>query len=230
MFYPMAYNIEYLLYLLPGIILAMYAQAKVSTAFERYSRVRNSANLTGAQVARLILDKNALRDVKIEQVRGSMTDHYDPQEKILRLSESVYNVPSIAAVSVAAHEVGHALQDADGYKPLHIRSFLVPAAQLGSNISIYLVLLGLFIRSFSFLINIGIALFCVAVLFQLVTLPVEFNASKRAELELADGILPDSELEGTSTVLHAAALTYVASLLTAIGTLLHLLSISKRRD
>ena len=230
MMYPMYYNLEYLMYLLPGILLAMYAQAKVSSAFEKYSRVRNSVNLTGSQAARIILDRNGLQDVNIEQVRGSMTDHYDPRNKVLRLSETVYGQHSIAAVSVAAHEVGHALQDKEGYGPLTIRTYLVPAAQLGSNISIYLVMLGLFVSSFSFLVPVGIALFCIAVLFQLVTLPVEFNASKRAELELANGILPASELEGTNAVLQAAALTYLASLLTALGTLFHLLSLSKRRD
>lgn len=228
--YPMYYNLEYLLYMLPGILLAMYAQAKVTSAFQKYSRIRNSSNLTGAQAARYILDRNSLGDIKIERVQGSMTDHYDPGSKVLRLSETVYGVPSIAAVSVAAHEVGHALQDATNYGPLRLRTYLVPAAQLGSTLSIYLVLIGLFVSSVSFLMQLGIAMFAVAVLFQLITLPVEFNASKRAAAELADGIIPAEELKGTKAVLNAAALTYVASLVTAFGTLFRLLSMSRRND
>lgn len=228
------YNFSYMIYLLPGILLALYAQAKVSSAFNRYSQVANSRRLTGAQAARFILDRNGLQNVQIERVRGNLTDHYDPRSEVLRLSESVYDKATIAAVSVAAHEVGHALQDAENYSPLRLRTFLVPAAQLGSSLSFYMVLFGLIFGSGSsfsqLIINTGIALFCIAVLFQLVTLPVEFNASRRAELQLAEGLLPPDELKGTRAVLNAAALTYVASLITAFGTLFRLIAISQNRD
>ena len=226
----------YLVLVLPAIILAMAAQGKVSSTFNKYSRVPSRIGITGAEAARRIMEQNGIYDVSIERVSGNLTDHYDPSKKILRLSDSVYSSSSIAAVGVAAHETGHAIQHARGYAPLSLRSLMVPLANIGSRLSMPLILLGL-IFSFSSrmgdsLITLGIVLFGLSVVFTVITLPVEFNASKRAIACLGDSrILYEDEIEGAKKVLSAAAMTYVASTLTALLSLLRLLLVfGRRRD
>lgn len=228
--YPYYYGFDYtyFIYILPGLILALYAQAKISSAYEKYSKIGSSTNLSGAEVAREILDRNGLNYVKINMVDGKLSDHYDPRDKTLNLSRDVYYKNSIASVSIAAHEVGHAIQDSVEYVPLKVRSALVPLANLGTQLSFFLIILGFFFSVF--FTKLGIALFFFAVLFQIVTLPVEFNASNRAKKELANGIISEEDLTGTRKVLSAAALTYVASTIVAIGQFLRLLSIFGRRD
>ena len=224
------YDPTYLL-LIPGLILALYAQFKVSSTYARFKREPSRSGLTGAQIARQILDTNGCGDVRIERVPGSLTDHYDPENGVLRLSEEVYGSRSIAALGVAAHEAGHAIQDATDYGPMRIRATLVPVANIGSSAAIPLFMLGL-IFSWEPLLKIGILCFSLAVLFYLVTLPVEFNASGRAVALLASGYLPEDEVQGVKKVLSAAALTYVAAALQAILQLLRLvlLANSRRRD
>ncbi|MBS4882245.1 MAG: zinc metallopeptidase [Peptoniphilus harei] len=228
--YPYYYGFDYtyFIYILPGLILALYAQAKISSAYEKYSKIGSSTNLSGAEVAREILDRNGLNYVKINMVDGKLSDHYDPRDKTVNLSRDVYYKNSIASVSIAAHEVGHAIQDSVEYVPLKVRAALVPLANLGTQISFFLIILGFFFSVF--FTKLGIALFFFAVLFQIVTLPVEFNASNRAKKELANGIISEEDLTGTRKVLSAAALTYVASTIVAIGQFLRLLSIFGRRD
>ncbi len=228
--FPYYYGLDYtyFIYILPGLILALYAQAKISSAYEKYKKIGSSTNLSGAEVAREILDRNGLNYVKINLVDGKLSDHYDPRDKTLNLSRDVYYKNSIASVSIAAHEVGHAIQDSVEYVPLKVRATLVPLANLGTQLSFFLIILGFFFSVF--FIKLGIALFFFAVLFQIVTLPVEFNASNRAKIELANGIISDEDLRGTKEVLNAAALTYVASTIVAIGQFLRLLSIFGRRD
>lgn len=224
------YDPTYLL-LIPGLILALYAQFKVSSTYARFKREPSRSGLTGAQIARQILDTNGCGDVRIERVPGSLTDHYDPENGVLRLSEEVYGSRSIAALGVAAHEAGHAIQDATDYGPMRIRATLVPVANIGSSAAIPLFMLGL-IFSWEPLLKIGILCFSLAVLFYVVTLPVEFNASGRAVALLSSGYLPDDEVQGVKKVLSAAALTYVAAALQAILQLLRLvlLANSRRRD
>lgn len=220
---------SYMIYVLPGLILALYAQSKITRNYAKYSKIRNSRSLTGAEVARIILDRNGLSDVTIRRINGTLTDHYDPRDKSLSLSQNVYDGESIASAAVAAHEVGHAIQDKESYRPLVLRQTLAPAAQIGSNFAITLVILGMFVSEI--LINVGIAMFVVAVLFTIITLPVEVDASRRAKLQLADNIMTEQELDGARDVLSAAALTYLASMITAIGNLLRILSIARsRRD
>lgn len=226
--YGMYYNLDYLIYILPGFLLALYAQSKIRANFDKYSRVTNREGLTGRSVAEAILRNHGIYDVTIDRVRGSLTDHYDPSHKVLRLSEPVYDSTSIAALGIAAHECGHAIQHHESYAPLSMRNAIVPAANLGSNLSFVFIFIGLF--AFQPLLKLGIALFAITVLFQLLTLPVEYNASHRAEVILADGILSGEEMVGVERILSAAALTYVASLLTAIGTLLRFISMGRRRD
>lgn len=226
--YFYTYDYSYLIYILPGLILAMYAQAKISSAYEKYNKVTASTGLSGAEVARKILDRNGLSYVYIKMVDGKLSDHYDPRDKTLNLSRDVYYKNSIASVSIAAHEVGHAIQDSVDYAPLKIRAALVPLANLGTQLSFFLIILGFFFSVF--FTKLGIALFFFAVLFQIVTLPVEYNASNRAKKELAMGIITEEDLKGTREVLSAAALTYVASTIVAIGQFLRLLSIFGRRD
>lgn len=226
--YFYTYDYSYLIYILPGLILAMYAQAKISSAYEKYNKVTASTGLSGAEVARKILDRNGLSYVDIKMVDGKLSDHYDPRDKTLNLSRDVYYKNSIASVSIAAHEVGHAIQDSVDYAPLKIRAALVPLANLGTQLSFFLIILGFFFSVF--FTKLGIALFFFAVLFQIVTLPVEYNASNRAKKELAMGIITEEDLKGTREVLSAAALTYVASTIVAIGQFLRLLSIFGRRD
>ena len=226
--YGMYYNLDYLIYILPGFLLALYAQSKIRTNFDKYSRVTNREGLTGRSVAEAILSNHGIYDVRIDRVRGSLTDHYDPSHKVLRLSDPVYDSTSIAALGIAAHECGHAIQHHESYAPLSMRNAIVPAANLGSNLSFIFILIGLF--AFEPLLKLGIALFAITVLFQLLTLPVEYNASHRAKVILADGILSGEEMVGVERILSAAALTYVASLLTAIGTLMRFISLGRRRD
>ena len=228
--YPYYYGFDYtyFIYILPGLILALYAQAKISSAYEKYKKIGSSTNLSGAEVAREILDRNGLNYVKINLVDGKLSDHYDPRDKTLNLSRDVYYKNSIASVSIAAREVGHAIQDSVEYVPLKVRAALVPLANLGTQLSFFLIILGFFFSVF--FTKLGIALFFFAVLFQIVTLPVEFNASNRAKIELANGIISDEDLRGTKEVLNAAALTYVASTIVAIGQFLRLPSTFGRRD
>ena len=222
--------------LIPAILFTFYAQAKVSSNFKRYSKVRNDRNLTGAQAARMVLDANGLRDVHIETVRGSLNDHYDPRGRVLRLSETVCNVNSIAAVSVACHEAGHALQHAQNYVPLKIRNGIVPVVNLASNLCWPLAIIGIILLGNGSyigdtLFNIAVIAMLAVILFHAVTLPVEFNASRRALQQMEElGIVDDMELPGAKKVLRAAAMTYVAALATAIANLLRLLAIRGNRD
>ena len=222
MYYPMYVDPTYILIII-GVLLSLAASTKVKSTFGRYSQVRSLSGLTGAQTAERILRQAGIYDVGIARVSGDLTDHYDPSSKTLRLSDSVYGSTSVAAVSVAAHECGHAIQDNVGYAPLRLRSAFVPIANLGSKISLPLIILGFFIGLTPF-IEIGIWMFVLAVLFQIITLPVEFNASSRA-VQLVDslGILRGDEVDGTRKVLGAAALTYVAAAAASILQLARLI-------
>lgn len=215
--------------LIPGLLLALYAQFKVTSTFAHWKQAYSRSGLTGAQIARQILDSNGCRDVTIEPVRGSLTDHYDPENGVLRLSSEVYGSRSIAALGVAAHEAGHAIQDAQDYAPMRIRANLVPVANIGSNMAIPLFMLGL-LMSWEPLTKVGILCFAFSVLFYLVTLPVEFNASNRAVAVLSSGYLAADEIKGVKAVLSAAALTYVASALQAVLQLLRLVLLANRRN
>ena len=231
MFFPMYFDPTYFLVLI-GVVLSLLASGKVKSTFSRYSQVRNSRGLTGAQAAEQVLHTAGIYDVRIEHIGGNLTDHYDPRTKVLRLSDSVYGQTSVAAVGVAAHECGHAIQHARGYAPLKLRSTLVPVANFGAKLAWPLIIFGLFIRGESsiILINAGIIAFLAAVVFQLVTLPVEFNASNRAIRMLADsGMMYGEEIKGAKKVLRAAALTYVASAATAILQLLRILILTGGR-
>lgn len=221
----------YLLVLI-GAVLSIAASSKVQSTFNRYAKVRSLCGLTAAQIARQILDQNGLSSIRVEQVSGNLSDHYDPRSKVLRLSDSTFHSVSVAAIGVAAHECGHALQHKEGYKPLVFRNAIVPAANLGSHLGIPLILLGLFFGSGgSFLVQLGIWVFSLAVLFQLVTLPVEFNASSRALSMLESyGILGAKENQQAKKVLSAAAMTYVAAAASSILTLLRLIILFGRRD
>jgi Zn-dependent membrane protease YugP len=222
-----------ILIVLPGLILAMIAQAGVSGTFAKFQRVPARIGLTGAMLARRMLDGRGLNDVTIERVNGKLSDHYDPSARVLRLSEGVYDSTSIAALGVAAHETGHALQDQEHYAPLKLRTAIVPAVGFGSNLSWPIFLVGL-IFSWQPLLLAGIILFALAVLFSLITLPVEFNASSRALATLSSGgYLDDEEMRGASKVLRAAAMTYVAAAVGAILQLIRLLllaGVGRRRD
>ena len=215
-----------------GLIVCLLAQAKVSSAYAKWRQVPSCTGLTGAQVARRILDGNGCQDVRIEAISGSLTDHYDPQDGVLRLSSEVYQSGSIAALGVAAHEAGHAIQDAQDYAPMRIRATLVPVANIGSQAAIPLFMLGL-LMSWEPLTKIGILCFALAVLFYVVTLPVEFNASRRALAAIESrNLLTDDELRGARSVLRAAAMTYVAALLVSFAQLLRLIILygNRRRD
>jgi Zn-dependent membrane protease YugP len=225
----MFFDYYYIVLVVPTIILSLIAQIMVKSTFAKYSKIPCSKRITGQDSAMLLLKANNIRDVQIESVRGSLTDHYDPSAKVLRLSQPVYSQNSIAAVGVAAHETGHAIQHARGYGPLALRSTLVPVANIGSMIGPYLAMAGLFL-SMPMLLNIGIILFGGAVLFYVITLPVEFNASARAIAILrANNVLSPDELDGVKKVLTAAAMTYVASALTALMSLLRLILLSRNR-
>jgi len=225
-------DIYYLILVVPAFLFSLYAQFKVRSTFERYRKTMIRRGMTGAEVARAILDRNGLYDVQVQPVRGSLTDHYDPRTRVVRLSDAVYYSSSISAVGVAAHETGHAIQHRTGYAPLALRSNLVPAANIGSSLGPYLAIFGL-ILGYDTLVYIGILLFTLAVAFYLVTLPVEFNASRRAIAVLeTTGILSYEEVVPARKVLSAAAMTYVASAAVAIASLLRLILLAgnRRRD
>lgn len=216
--------------IIPALIFSLIAQLMVKGAFSKYSGVRNSRGYTGADAARAILDRNGLSYIRIEHINGELTDHYDPGANVIRLSDSVYNNDSVAAVGVAAHEAGHAVQYAEGYGPIKVRSAIIPITQFGSNLSTPLVIFGIIFSS-NVLITAGILLFCTVVLFQAITLPVEFNASGRALKVLREEhFLDDDEMKGAKSVLTAAALTYVAAMFSALASLARLLLIRNRNN
>ena len=221
----------YFIFVLPAIILAMWASANVNSTFKKYSKVKSNSGYTGYDAARKILDANGLYDVKIEHISGNLTDHYDPKAKVIRLSQQVYSNNSAAAIGVAAHEAGHAVQHAKKYAPLSIRNAIIPICSIGSNLAMPLVLLGIVMNMFG-LCYIGIIAFSLSTVFQLITLPVEFNASRRAILALeGSGRFSNEDLKSASKTLRAAALTYVAALAVSLANLLRLIAlVGRRRD
>ncbi len=223
----------YLLFAIPPLLLGLWAQFRVQSAFRQYSKVRIGNGMTGAQMARLILDSNGLQTVAVERVNGMLSDHYDPRGKVLRLSDSVFGTPSVAAVGVAAHEAGHALQDKLHYGPLRLRSAIVPAVSIGSWLGPIIFMIGFFMSGATgnMIAIVGLLFFGMTAVFALVTLPVEFDASKRAKQQLATiGAISPQELKGVSQVLDAAALTYVAAAVQAIVTMLYYISLLTRRN
>jgi len=230
MFYRYYFDPTYILVLI-GVVISLWASARVKTTYAKYSKVRSMSGLTGAEAARRILQAAGLYEVRIEHISGNLTDHYDPRTKVLRLSDTVYSSPSVAAIGVAAHECGHAIQDAQEYAPLRIRNTLVPVANFGTQAAWPIILVGLLFGSFQFFLNLGILLFSLGVLFQLITLPVEFNASNRAIAILGNnGILYGEEIGKTKKVLSAAAMTYVAAAAASILSLLRLIILFGGRD
>ncbi len=220
-----------MLYWLLILFIPIIASANVKLTYSKYSEVRNSRGLTADEVARRILDSHGLYNVRIEHIRGNLSDHFDPTANVVRLSDSVYGQTSVAAIGVAAHECGHAVQHAEGYSPVIIRSKMVPVTNFCSQVSYILILIGIFMSFNQVLINIGIILFLAVVAFQFITLPVEFNASSRALKTLEnDAILDINEVPKAKKVLRAAALTYVAALITSVLQLLRLIAMSRRRD
>ena len=223
------YDSYYLVLVLPALLLAFYAQFKVKSTFHKFASVQSRRGQTAAQVTRRILDSNNLQNVKIERVNGHLTDHYDPRTQVIRLSDSVYDSTSVASIGVAAHEAGHAVQHSVGYLPIKLRNAVLPVANIGSTLAVPLIILGL-VMSFEPLVSAGIILFSALVLFQVVTLPVEFNASRRALNTLGESfVLEGDELKGAKRVLSAAAMTYVASTLVSVMQLLRLVLLSNRR-
>lgn len=233
MYYPMFYDPTYILVMI-GVVICLLASAKMNSTFSKYSRVRSHSGMTGKEAAEALLHREGIYDVRVEYVAGNLTDHYDTRSKVLRLSDATYQQTSVAAIGVAAHECGHAIQHARGYAPLSIRSALVPVANFGSSIAWPLIIIGLIMNSQTsqLFLNLGVIAFSMAVLFQIVTLPVEFNASRRALKILGNtGMLYPDEVRETRKVLTAAALTYVAGAASAILQLLRLIMISNsRRD
>lgn len=220
----------YLIFVLPAMLLAFWAQFKVNSTYEKFSKVQNHRGITGAEVAVKILNLHGIYNVRVEHISGKLSDHFDPRSNVIRLSDGVYSGTSVAALGVAAHETGHAIQHAKGYMPIKLRNAIMPVASLGSNLAVPLAIFGL-IFSMPVLIDAGIILFTAVVAFQFVTLPVEFNASRRAISVLdSQGILYGDELKGAKKVLSAAALTYVAAAAVALGNLLRLLALRGRRD
>lgn len=218
-----------ILLVIPGFIISLWAQIQVSSTFNKYSKMQTVRGLSGADAARRILDSNGLSHVRIEQIKGNLTDHYDPKANVIRLSESVYHATSPAAIGVAAHEAGHAIQYAKNYAPIGLRMKIVPITKFGSLLSIPLFFIGLVLAN-DYMMVAGIVLYALIAFFQLVTLPVEFNASSRAMSSLAStGILNDNELRASRKVLTAAAMTYVAALLTSLLTLLRLIILANNR-
>ena len=225
----MPFDEMYLFLVLPTIIFSMWAQYKVTSSFKKYSKQRTIHGLTGAGAAQRVLDRAGVSGVRIERVRGNLTDHFDPRDNVIRLSESVYDTPSVAAVGVAAHEAGHAIQYANAYIPMKIRATIIPVTSIGSKMAIPLVLIGIFFEMTG-LINIGILLFGLVVVFQLITLPVEFNASRRAINILDEArLLTQEEIPASKKVLSAAALTYVGALAVSLAQLLRLITLAGRR-
>jgi len=226
----MFFDPTYLLFILPALALSLWASWRVKSAFKKYSRVRAMSGMTGAQAARAMLDRAGLAEVKITRTRGMLSDHYNPTNKTLALSEGVYDSPSVAAIGVACHEAGHAVQHAHHYKPLWLRSALVPTANIGSRIGYFVMLGGLFLMFMAnaqlgqMVVLFGAVLFSAVLLFQVVTLPVEFDATRRAkQLSVEYGIIAAQEREGMDKVLNAAALTYVAAVVSTLMTLLYFL-------
>ena len=227
----------YIIFVLPAVIFSMWASAKVTSTFKKYSKVHNSRGLTADAAARYILDRNGLRNIRIERISGELTDHYDPTNNVIRLSDSVYGNTSAAAIGVACHETGHAIQHAVGYKPVKIRTAIVPITNFGSRLSVPLIIVGLLLASFSkvfiMLAYFGVICFSLCVVFQLVTLPTEFDASRRAlKLIGENSLLVDEEYSAAKKVLTAAALTYVAALAVSLMQLLRFIIIvgGRRRN
>jgi len=226
----MYFDLNYFYLLLPTVIFAFWASSRVKTTFNKYSRQLSASNISGAQAAQRVLYANGLTSTRIERVEGALTDHYDPRENVIRLSNAVYDSTSTAAIGVACHEAGHALQYAQGYGPIKLRAAIIPATNLGSKLAVPLIILGIFLsyvsQTYITVAYIGIWFFAVCVFFQLVTLPVEYNASNRALAAIeGQGMLSDSELEGSRKVLRAAALTYVAALAMSLAQLLRFISL-----
>jgi len=229
---PYYYGIDstYLLFVLPAILISLWAQMRVKGTFSKYAEVPTRRHMTGAEAAEAVLRAGGVYGVRVERVAGNLTDHYDPKANVIRLSESVYGSSSVAAVGVAAHEAGHAVQYAESYTPIRLRSAIIPVTQFGSYLAWPLILIG-FLTSFSALVYAGILLFGLVVLFQLLTLPVEFNASRRAIAALSQGnYLYEEEIPLAKKVLGAAALTYVAAMLVAVAQLLRLLLLAGRSN
>ena len=222
-------DIYYLILVIPALLLSIFAQARVTSTFKKYSGILSRSNVSGSYAAQNVLQNADISGVHIHPVNGSLTDHYDPRNNSIALSETVYSNTSVAAIGVAAHEAGHAIQYAKGYIPIKIRNTVLPVAQIGCSAAFPLAILGIFL-GMPFLIDFGIILYGAVVLFQLVTLPVEFNASRRALVSLVDiGILSDDEIAGAKKVLSAAALTYVAATLTTLMSFLRLILLSRNR-
>ncbi len=226
--------LSYLVFILPALLLGIYAQSKVQHTFKKYNKISNSRRMTGEQMARMVLDRNGLTNVRIEHISGELTDHYDPRDNVIRLSTPVYNSTSIGAIGVAAHEAGHAVQHAENYAPIKLRNAILPACNFGSSIGPVLIMIGflfagnLFGRSLFF---VGIVLFSLVALFQLVTLPVELDASSRALKVIRDsGMFVKEDLTGSKKVLKAAALTYVAALVTSVMQILYYVTRFRGRD
>lgn len=227
----------YFMFMLPGILLMVWAQSKVKGSYSKYSKVANSRGITGAQAARMVLDDNGLQNVQIEMVKGELSDHYDPRKRVLRLSQGIHSVPSIAAVAVAAHEAGHAIQHATGYAPLKTRTAIVPLVNIGSNLGMFVIIGGV-LMNMAGMAWLGVALFGLSTLFALVTLPVEFDASKRAKVALVHAGIVDGgvnngpELKGVDNMLDSAAWTYVAGFAASLLTLLYyvMMVAGMRRD
>jgi Zn-dependent membrane protease YugP len=227
----MIFDINYFFYMIPAFLLMALTSWYVKSAYNKWSQVRARSGLTGAQATQRLISAGGLYDVRVEGIAGEMTDHYDPRDKVLRLSQGVANVPSVAALAIAAHELGHAMQDAENYFPLRLRAALVPAVNIGSNLGWILILVGLFL-GLTQLAWAGVVVFSAGAVFALATLPVEFDASARAKRLLADsGIISgQEEMAGVNNVLNAAALTYVAGLVTAILQLLYYVSLVSGRS
>lgn len=228
-YYYYSFDWTYIIFVLPCLLLSLWASANVNSTFKKYSSQISSRRITSAQAAQRVLSMNGIHDVRIERVEGNLTDHYDPKANVIRLSTSVYDSQSTAAIGVACHEAGHAVQYAEGYNPIKIRAAIIPITNLGSKLAMPLILIGLLFSAFSFsstIIYIGIACFSLALIFQLITLPVEFNASRRAMDAIEDAnILSLEEQKGAKKTLRAAALTYVAATAVALAQLVRLLSI-----
>lgn len=225
------YDYYYIILVVPALILSFIAQINVKRTFSRFSRVENKKRISGAQAAHSLLSYAGLSDkVKVQCINGSLTDHYDPTANVLRLSQSVYSGTSIASIGVACHEVGHAIQHANNYMPIRVRNAILPVANFGSSAGFLIAIVGYFMGA-ELIVNIGIILFACVVLFQLVTLPVEFNASRRAVTLISEnGLLYEDEIPAARKVLFAAAMTYVASLIVSVMSLLRLILRTKRRD
>ncbi len=217
------FDYYYLILVVPALLLAIWAQVQVKTTYRKYSRVPNSRGMTGAYAAQAVLNFYGITDVRIERVSGNLTDHYDPRSKVIRLSDGVYNSSTVAAIGIACHEAGHAAQHAENYAPIKIRNAIIPVCNIGSTIGIPLALIG-WIFSFSILIYVGLGLYAAVFIFQVATLPVEFNASRRAIRVIDETqLLRDDEIGGAKKVLAAAAMTYVASMMVSLANLLRLL-------